>query len=92
MSAIGFFAEVNWLGPVCLAAYAASSASFLKLMYRVGRTRGLFAGLVLHFCYYLYSSACFSIIAGKRAITWHSSRQRQVSEKSAFGSQSKVML
>jgi glycosyltransferase involved in cell wall biosynthesis len=62
-SGIGYFGELIWLGPLGLLIYALSVIDFLRLMYRAGRLKGLLGGLVLHFCYHIYSSVIFAGVA-----------------------------
>ena len=65
---VGFVTELNWLGPAGVLTYAMSNASFLVLLFRVGGARTLTGGLVLHFCYYIYSSVCFAAIAAQNVL------------------------
>jgi GT2 family glycosyltransferase len=64
----GFVTELSWLGPIGLFAYAVSNASFLTLLFRVGGARALGGGLALHFCYHIYSSISFAVIATQHVL------------------------
>jgi len=60
---VGIITELSWLGPAGLLVFAAGNASLLALLFRVGGVKTLVGGLVLHSCYYIYSSVSFAAIA-----------------------------
>jgi len=57
-----------WVAPVGIVAFAMSNVSFLALLYRVGGLTAVAAGLPLHLCYYVYSSATFVLVAGQKLL------------------------
>jgi GT2 family glycosyltransferase len=65
---VGIVTELNWLGPAGIFIIAISNASFLALLFRVGGARALVGGLVLHFCYYIYSSVSFAAVAAHNVL------------------------